>query len=136
VAADELLESGKWINQQIEAHTSLQAYMDLIPDDVELPAVRYVSTFPHDTRVIGSNPRVLTKVDWLVVVINRGHSVAALVPLVNAVDAALENQSGSTTAAIILACQRLNPFALMETDRTGAIFRHAGGVYRTTVQAA
>src|SRR5262252_1696814 len=130
----ELMEAGAWIRKQIEDNTTLQAYMEMVPDDVALPAVRYSAQFPHDVRGVGAFPRILTKIDWLVVVINRGMGLANLVPLVNAIDAALENQSGSTPAALVLACQRQEPFSLMETDRTGASFRQVGGVYRTTVQ--
>ena len=131
---NELLEAGQWIRAQIESQTTLQAYADKIPDDVQLPAVRFLPTFPHDTRVIGNNPRLLTKVDWLVVVVSPGLGFVPLVTLANAVDAALENQSGSTSAVLVLACQRQEPFSLLETDRTGATFRHAGGIYRTTIQ--
>jgi hypothetical protein len=131
---NEILESGQWIRQQIEANTTLQAYADKVPDDVPLPAVRFSPQMPRDTRTIGNNPRILTKIDWLVAVVKSGLGLVDLVPLANAVDAALENQSGSTAAVLILACQRLEPFSLLETDRTGADFRHAGGIYRTTVQ--
>lgn len=131
---NEILEAGEWVRAQIEANTSLQAYADKIPDNKTLPAVRFLPTFPHDTRTVGNNPRILTRIDWLVVVVNPGLGLAALVPLANALDAALENQSGATSTVLVLACQRQEPFTLLETDRTGASFRHAGGIYRTTVQ--
>src|SRR5262245_42260797 len=132
---NELLEAGNWIRTQIESQTTLQAYADKVPDDVSLPAVRFLPTFPHDVRGVGDERRILTTVDWIVVVVSKGLGIpVSLVTLVNAVDLALENQSGSTSAILVLACQRQEPFSLLETDRTGATFRHAGGVYRTTVQ--
>lgn len=124
-----------WLVEQIESGTDLQAYMDLIPENVPLPAVRMSAQERQDVRGIGDErERIMVRIDWLVVVIREGHQIAPLVPLVNSLDTALQNTNGSTDDIVVLSCVRLEPFSLLEVEDSGVTYRHAGGFYRTMVQ--
>lgn len=127
----ELLEIGKWMKGRIETDTSLDAYLDLIPDDVPLPAVRMLAQSTKDINGVStSTARIMVDIQWLVAIVNPGLGVAPLVPLVNAVDGALHGKEESN-ATLWVACIRVQPFNLLDVDQTGARYRHTGGVYRT-----
>lgn len=127
------LHVGEWLKSQIEAGTALTAYADLIPAEQALPAVRFQVQGRHDVRGVGTH-RIITEVQWLVVVTKQGFGVADLVPLADAVDQALHEQSGATSTIRVLSCMRLEPFSLLEPEDTGVYYRHAGGLYQTQSQ--
>lgn len=130
------LATAKWIVQRVDADTSLTAYMDLIPTDVSLPAVRFSIQDTQDVRGVGdARERIMSRIDWLIVVIREGSLVAPLIPLANELDGALHNQNGATSEIVVLSCVRLQPFSLLEPEDSGVTYRHAGGIYRTMVQA-
>lgn len=127
----EVLEIAKWMKGRIETDTTLSAYMDSVPDDVALPAVRMLVQSPKDINSLSTGmARIMVDIQWVVAVVNAGLGIAALVPLVNAVDAALHGKEESN-ATLWVACVRVQPFNLMDVDQTGARYRHTGGVYRT-----
>lgn len=127
------LHVGEWLKSRVETDTSLTAHADLIPADKQLPAVRFQVQARHDVRGVGTH-RIITQIDWLVVVTNQGHAVTPLVPLADALDQALHEHSGSTSTIMVLSCERLEPFTLLEVEDTGTYYRHAGGLYRTQSQ--
>lgn len=127
------LHVAEWLKSQIENATTLTAYADLIPANVQLPAVRFQVQGRHDVRGVGTH-RILTELQWLVVVTNEGHSLAPLVPLADDVDQALQEQAGATSSIQVLSCVRLEPFSLLESEDTGMYYRHAGGLYQTQSQ--
>ena len=128
--------TGEWLRQRIEGNTSLQAYMDLIPSGVPLPAIRMSVQSRQDVRGIGDQrERILTRLDWLIVVVHEGHLISPIIPHAVALDNALQNQEGTTAKIIVLSCVRLEPFSILEPEESGVIYRHAGGIYRTLVQA-
>lgn len=130
--------TAQWLVSQVEAMAApaLQAYLDLIPPGVDLPAVRMSVQSREDIRGVGDGrERILTRLDWLIVVVNEGHLVSPILPYVIKLDNQLHNQSGSTSDILVLSCVRLEPFSLLEPEESGVTYRHAGGVYRTMVQA-
>ena len=130
--------TGEWLRQQIEAITGtpLQFYMDQIPIDKDLPAVRASVQSRNDIRGIGdARERIMTQLDWLVVVVHEGHLISPLIPYVVALDNALQNKNGTTSKIIVHSCVRLEPFSILEPEQSGVVYRHAGGVYRTMVQS-
>lgn len=136
---NEELATAEWIVSQVEndatlASAGVHAYNGVIPDEAGLPAVRFHVQGRLDTRG-ASTPaaRIMTTIDWLIVLVREGLGIAALVPLANALDGALHDKSGSTTAVQILKCVRLEPFTLLDIGDTGLQYRHAGGLYRTIV---
>lgn len=136
---DEVFHTAEWLRQQVEAISApnaMQFYLDQIPADKDLPAVRASIQNPMDIRGIGDErERIMTRLDWLIAVVHEGHLVAPLVPLVNALDEALHNTNGSTASIIVLSCIRLEPFSMLEPEESGVQYRHAGGIYRTMVQS-
>ena len=128
--------TAEWLVSQIESLASLQAYMDQIPADRELPAVRMSVQFREDVRGIGdARERIMTQLDWLIVVVHEGHLIAPILPHVIALDNALHNKSGTTANIRVLSCVRLEPFSILEPEDSGVQYRHAGGIYRTMVQS-
>lgn len=107
------------------------AFLDVIPKDVALPAVRYHVQNPEDVTVV-EGTRVIVNIDWLVVVVREGLGVAALIPLADALDLSLHQQEGDIDGYHI-ACVRRSPFNLLEADDSGVQYRHTGGIYRTIV---
>lgn len=130
---DEIFPAAKWIRAQVGnlGGTISGAFLDVIPENAGLPAVRYHVQAPQDITVV-SGTRVMTRILWLVVVVRQGLEVAPLVPIANALDAALHEQNGVADGYRI-ECVRQEPFNMMEPDDSGVQMRHAGGIYRTIV---
>jgi hypothetical protein len=133
-AKNEVLIASKWIHSTVGTlgNTISGAYLDMIPKDVALPAVRYTIRFATDTMPIDGT-RILVQLDWLVVVVREGFEVAPLVPIANALDGALHGATG-TADGLRIDCTRVEPFGMIEPDdKTGTQYRHVGGIYRTVV---
>ena len=136
---NEILWTSVWLKSLMEGDATLDAmiggaYLDLIPEEVNLPAVRYNVMGSHDVRGIGPL-RVISMVDWLVLVVREGLDVAPLLPIADRLDFVLHEASGDVTGAWVGQCLRLNPFQTTERSESGVQYRHAGGIYRTMVQA-
>lgn len=131
---NEVLITSKWLHSTIGdlgGYIS-GAFLDLIPQGASLPAVRYNVQLATDTMPIDGE-RILVQIDWLVVVVREGLEVAPLVPIANALDGALHGATG-TSDGLRIVCTRREPFGMIEPDgKTGAHFRHVGGIYRTVV---
>lgn len=137
---NEVYEAGKWLQATMEGDSTLDgmtngAYMDSVPEDVKLPAIRYHVQGAQQVRGVGPGhkSRIMTRIDWLVVVMHEGHMIAPLVPIVMRLDTILDGATGSTALANIDSCVMTEPFQLLETDKSGVQVRHAGGIYRTVV---
>lgn len=145
----EIYECGKWIETLLTADTGVGglfhtgspmvngAYMDLIPEDIKLPAIRYHVQTNKTVRGVGPghNARIMTEIDWLIVVVREGHLISPIVPIVQRLDTVLDGANGSTTLVNVQSCVMVEPFQLLETDKSGVQIRHAGGMYRTIVVA-
>lgn len=123
----------KWLDAKIADLGGLVsgAYLDLIPPDVGLPAVRYHMQNPADVSAVAGE-RIIVNINWLVVVVRKGLAVAPIVPIAAALDIALHRQNGVADNYRI-ECVRLEPFSMIEPDDSGVQYRHAGGIYRTIV---
>lgn len=129
---NEELLTAEWLVSRIETDTTMEAFLELVPRSVALPAVRLTVRERNDVRGVGDQrERILTQIDWLITVINEGLGVASLIPLANALDAALQNKNGSTSSVQVMSCLRLEPFTMLEPEDSGVYYRHAGGLYRT-----
>lgn len=130
--ANEELHTAKWIIAKIEADTTMEAFLELIPRDVSLPAVRLTVRDRRDIRGVGDQrERLLTQIDWLVTVVREGLQVTPLVTLADQLDVSLHNQFGSVDGMEVMSCLRLEPFTMLEPEDSGVYYRHAGGLYRT-----
>lgn len=137
------LHVGAWLVARIEGafgpgniQTRVSgAYRDVIPDYVNLPAIRFHVQAPSDQRgAADASARIMTTLDWLVVVVREGLGIAPLVPIADALDQRLQGANGETTDVLVMQCIRLEPFHLLEVSESGTHYRHAGGLYRTIAQ--
>lgn len=129
---NEELHTAKWLISTIEAGTSMQAWLELIPAQEGLPAVRLTVRDRRDIRGVGDQrERLLTQIDWLVTVVHEGLLVTPLVVLADALDTALHNKTGTVDGMQVMSCLRLEPFSMLEPVDSGVYYRHAGGLYRT-----
>lgn len=144
---NEIYECAKWLETTLKAdngvgglfHAGAQqvngAYMDLIPEDVKLPAIRFHVQAQSTVRGVGPGhiARIMTDLLWLIVVVREGHEIAPIVPIVSRLDTVLDGMNGSTSLVNVQSCVLVEPFQLLETDKSGVQVRHAGGLYRTIV---
>jgi len=135
LAGNEELSVAEWIVSRIETDTTLEAYFGSIPASKVLPAVRFHVQARSDQRGLGTPAsRIMTTIDWLIVVVREGLGVAGLVQPATDLDGALHGKSGSTASVQVLKCIRVEPFTLLEVLDSGVQYRHAGGLYRTICQ--
>lgn len=134
----EVYEVAEWLQSVITGDATLDglitgAWMDQVPEDEGLPAIRYHVQGTVDQRGIGQghNARIMTTIDWLIVVMREGHLISPLVPIVMRLDTVLDGATGSTSLVNVDSCVRREPFQMLETDKSGVDIRHAGGIYRT-----
>lgn len=146
---NEIVHCGEWIVSTLEGDTGIGglmapgnemisgAYMDLIPDDRPLPAIRFHVQMPHDVRGAANGAhRIMTRLDWLVAVVREGHGLAPILPIADRVDAVLQEANGETSTIRVLSCVRMEPFELLEPQtESGVRYRHVGGIYRMMVQS-
>lgn len=129
---NEELHTAKWLISTIESAMPIQAFLELIPREVDLPAVRLTVRDRGDVRGVGDQrERILTRIDWLVTVINEGLQVTPLVALADALDTAIHSKTGTVDGMEVMSCLRLEPFTMLEPEDSGVYYRHAGGLYRT-----
>ncbi len=129
------LKTGEWLTTQIEGATTLEAFMDVIPSDADLPAVKYSVQFAGDLRgATRGTQRILTQIDWLIVIVSKGLGISALLPDLVAIDAALHEQTGTTAEVSVQSCVRLEPFTLADQGDDQQWYRQVGGIYRTMVK--
>jgi hypothetical protein len=145
---EEMLTS-EWLISYLEADTGsgglfdparsykpAGVYFGVVPDTVDLPAIRLHVQVPHDVRGAADGAhRIMVQLDWLIVLVISGYNLARVVPLANALDTRLHDKNGSTAAVDVFACVRLEPFSMTEVADSGVVYRHIGGLYRTVVKA-
>jgi hypothetical protein len=137
VTINDELHITEWLKTTLSAIPNLNTlapggvWLDLIPEEKPLPGIRYQKQAGHDvggsTRV---SRRIVAQYDWLVAGVTEGN-LPSLVLLADAIDTALDGQSGETSTYSVYQCWRVSTFSLTETGRSGVLFRHAGGIYRT-----
>lgn len=137
---NEEIHTGEWLRTTLDGIPNLGAiapagvWRDQIPEDKDLPGIRYQVQSRHDVNGgTRSSQRIMVEIDWLVVGTVSGSSLVPLVAIADAIDVALQGQSGSTAAVSVLSCLRQQTFFMTEEGRSGVLFRHSGGIYRTLV---
>lgn len=130
---NEHLVGAKWLTSTIGTlgGTVSGAFLDIIPKEALLPAVRYSAAILEDTMPI-EGTRIMTRIEWTVLVVREGLEVAPLVPIANALDAALQGATG-TADGLRIDCTRMRPFEMLELDDDGGQYRHVGGQYLTVI---
>lgn len=137
---NEEAHTAAWLSAVLEAIPNLNtlapagAWLDVIPMDKVLPGIRYQCQRRHDVSGgFKSDQRIMVQLDWLVCGVVEGGDLIPLVPIADAIDVALQGQVGNTGTVEIFSCLRQAPYFMTETGRSGVLFRHAGGIYRTLV---
>jgi hypothetical protein len=142
------LHTAEWIVARLESDTGAGglfdparsykpsgAYFEVVPQDRDLPAVRFHVQARTDIRGAARPAhRIISTIDWLIVVITEGNGLMKMVPLADALDTRLQEATGETSTILVLSCVRIEPFTLFEESDSGVHYRHAGGLYRTIVQ--
>lgn len=137
---NEEIHTGEWIKAQLDAIPNFGviapggAWLDLIPKEEQLPAVRFQVQLRHDVSgATRSSQRIMVELDWLVAGVVEGPGLVPLVPIADAIDVALQGANGSTSTIQVFSCLRQDTYLMTEEGRSGVMFRHAGGIYRTLV---
>jgi hypothetical protein len=125
------LEAGAWVKSQVETYTDMNAYLDVIPEGTDFPAVRYEVYTREGVRTVEQHI-VWDRIVMRVYVTVQGERITPLVERASDLHAALHRARGETPAAQIIACTRLETYG--NTEKVGGdIFRHAGGLYEILV---
>jgi hypothetical protein len=137
---NEELHTAEWIKSQLGTIPNMAniapggAWLDLIPQDQVLPAIRYQARSRQDVSgATKSSQRIMVEIDWLVVGVVEGPGLIPLLPVADGIDAVLQGANGVTSTIEVMSCLRQDTFSLTEEGRSGVTFRHAGGIYRTLV---
>jgi hypothetical protein len=131
------LEAGRWLKSVVEPATGLNAYLDIIPEDQDLPAIRFQVQRRSTTQPIPQTVIFSTFV-FLVVVTIRGERLVTdagldVPSIVADMIAALHKADGETDKAIINACTYTESYGQSEGNGPD-MFRHAGGMFEIIVQ--
>jgi hypothetical protein len=138
---NEDLHFGEWLVTTLEGDLTLGGmisgvYKDLIPAGVDLPAVRFTLFGPHDVRgAAAQTQRIMVRLDYIIAVVFQGHGLAGILPVADRLDDLLNEAQGETSTLRVLTCVRLEPFHMIDPEESAVQYRHAGGLYRTLVQA-
>jgi hypothetical protein len=136
VTGIEELEAGRWIKKQVEAELGdaiSGAWLDLIPEGAAFPAVKFNMQNTYDVRTVAQHI-VMARLTFQVVATIDSESVMPLVDLSNRIFLALHKRSGTTDAARILSCIRIQPWGMTSNEQSHT-FRSAGGIYELLVQS-
>ena len=128
----ELTRIDRWLYQRLTGSqllAGLGIYNTVAPPEASMPFVLFAfQSAEADVMTIGARRLVVNPL-YQIKVIGTGLSLAPLEPYADAIDAALQAQSGAALDGYVLACIREQPLVLMEED-AGTIYRHLGGLYR------
>lgn len=132
------LEAGRWIKARLTSAGVIptlasDAFLDIVPGEADLPAVRYGVQSRNDVRTNGQHIAV-SKWNFLVLGCVESHKLDDLQALAKAIHAALHKASGQTTALQVLACTRMSTFGFTSHEN-GRLYRLQGGVYEIVGQA-
>lgn len=136
VTGVEELEAGRWIKKQVEAELGNAisgAWLDLIPEGANFPAVRFNMQNTFDVRAVAQEI-IMSRLTFQVVAVIDSESVLPLVDLSNRIFLALHRRSGVTDSARILSCTRIQPWGSTENEQSHT-FRSGGGIYELLVQS-
>lgn len=143
-------EAAKWLVATLTADTTVASYLGsgssakIYNRQAPAGATGFVLVFQlqpggRDAYAAGrpggaSNFRIGSVLVFLVKVIGETMDPADLAPVYAAVDAAIDNQTGTTSAARV-SCNRASSFEYQESDGPAATWWHMGGLYTLVVTA-
>lgn len=137
--AQESVAADQFVYARLTAAPALlssRIYADEAPQGATLPYVVFNVQGAFDDLTEVGAVRVWAVLLYLVRVIGKGTSYAALQSTADAIDARLHRSSGPAgSTAYVDACVREQPFRLPETTSSGEQYRHLGGLYRLRVRA-
>jgi hypothetical protein len=112
------------------------AFLDLIPQEAALPAVRF-SFMSRDNTMTNGQAIVISRLRAQVLAVAVGEP-GDVEPIATSLVNALHKSSGLAPGglATVLACTFLEPLTMTERDRGGSIVRHGGGVFEVVLQVA
>jgi hypothetical protein len=145
------VEAGyRWLEATLQADTTLIGMLrpggddgtatnaDRVPDDVPLPAVMFAYQGGTTSRVI--DREVYLSGIWQVKVLTEEDGLDLAGPIARRLHQALEGRNAETIPAgfgpdfgTLHQCTRETVLSVQETDETGRVFRHLGGMYRLLV---
>lgn len=139
------IEAGyRWLESALQGDATLVAMLgdpdastnaDRVPDDVPLPAVMYAFMGGSYTTVLGSVELYLSGL-WQVKVLVEEDGLDTSGPIARRIQEVLHGRNAepiSGSFGVLHSCTRESPLSLLETDETGRVFRHLGGLYRLLV---
>jgi hypothetical protein len=141
------IEAGyRWLESVLQADASLISLLrpggddgtatnaDRVPDDVPLPAVMFAFMGGATNRVV-DRELYLSGV-WQVKVLAEEDGLEITGPIAKRLHQVLEGRNAETVPGgfgTLHQCTRESVLSLQETDETGRVFRHLGGLYRLLV---
>ncbi len=136
VTGAEELEAGRWIKKQVEAELGdaiSGAWLDVIPEGANYPAVRYNVQNRWDIRAVEQHI-IMSRLTFQVVAVVSGEVVLPLVDLSNRIQLALHRRNGVTSTHRILTCHRTMPWGMTDAEQAH-VFRSQGGIYELQIQS-
>jgi hypothetical protein len=149
----ETQEAAKWLLATLQADATVASYLGtggtalmfnrqappVLPTPSSYYLVFQLQGGPLDAYAAGrpggaSNFRIASKLVYAVKIIGQTEDVADLEPVYKAVDAAIDNQAGDTSAARVH-CSRVGAFEFSESDGPNQTWWHLGGLYQFIVTA-
>lgn len=141
------VEAGyRWLESVLQADTTLIGMLrptgddgtatnaDRVPDDVPLPTVMFAYQGGAPARLV--DREVYLSGVWQVKVLTEEDGLDQAGPIAKQVHQVLEGRNAETIPGnfgTLHQCTRESVLSLQETDDTGRVFRHLGGLYRLLV---
>lgn len=128
-------EVGAWIKATLDAaETGMETFLDVIPTEAAMPAVRMTCQSRNDVRT-NAQHIALSTFRFLVVVAAFAHELETTVVLSKRIDAALHRASGAATGITVLACTRIQTYSNTSPEQ-GGLYRLGGAIYEIVAQGS
>jgi hypothetical protein len=127
-------EAGRWIKETLAAAGCPAAYLDVIPTDASMPAIRFSCQTRNDVRTNAQHIAIST---WRFLVVGAAfsHDAAGAADLADQIDAALPGATGSTAKLGVIACTRVQTYGQTSPEQ-GGMYRLGGAIYEVVGAAA
>lgn len=119
----------------VAAGSAGEIYSETVPDEITYPYVRYQFQSGVDVKT-HDNVIVLSRVQWIVLTMDRGRTYSRLKPIYKRIHQLLHGRAMyAAPSGLVIFGERLHPLkypAIVDTVH----YRHLGGVYRFWPQGA
>jgi hypothetical protein len=130
----ETLIIDEWLTESLAGITGVTGvYEGLAPVDAPYPFIVFQYQSSYDATGMGPSARIMIDADYIVRVITESASFADMETIAEAIDTAIEGQSGSVTGGVVLGVARKEQYRDVEQYQNQTI-RHLGGRYRIVAQ--